>query len=101
MKKFLVILNCFLGVLLFVLLISCLAKLTKKEQAYEVKKRSGKKVQTQDQSKRTKLVIEPEKQVETIVTTCIMIGVALWNWWKNNSFTKKAIAADKYMETLK
>ena len=35
MKKFLVILNCFLGVLLFVLLISCLAKLTKKEQAYQ------------------------------------------------------------------
>ncbi|MBR7103468.1 MAG: hypothetical protein IKC65_00835 [Lentisphaeria bacterium] len=71
MKKFLVILNCFLGVLLFVLLISCLAKLTKKEQAYEVKKRSGKKVQTQDQSKRTKLVIEPEKQVETIVNADI------------------------------
>jgi hypothetical protein len=34
-------------------------------------------------------------------TTSIMIGVALWNWWKNNSFTKKAIAADKYKETLK
>ena len=46
------------------------------------------------------LPIENE-QVETIVTTGIMIGVALWNWWKNNSFTKKAIAADKYMETLK
>ena len=41
------------------------------------------------------------EQVETIVTTGIMIGVAIWNWWKNNSFTKKAIAADKYMETLK
>ena len=39
--------------------------------------------------------------METIVTTGIMIGIALWNWWKNNSFTKKAIAADKYMETLK
>lgn len=46
------------------------------------------------------LPIENE-QVETIVTTSIMIGVALWNWWKNNSFTKKAIAADKYKETLK
>lgn len=46
------------------------------------------------------LPIENE-QVETIVTTGIMIGVALWNWWKNNSFTKKAIAADKYKETLK
>ena len=35
------------------------------------KKRSGKKVQTQDQSKRTKLVIEPEKQVETIVSLSV------------------------------
>ena len=46
------------------------------------------------------LPIENE-QVEIIVTTGITIGVAVWNWWKNNSFTKKAIAADKYMETLK
>lgn len=46
------------------------------------------------------LPIENE-QVETIVTTGIMIGIALWNWWKNNSFTKPAIAADNYMAALK
>ena len=42
-----------------------------------------------------------DEQVEIVVTTCITIGVAVWNWWKNNSFTKKAIAADKYMDGLK
>lgn len=42
-----------------------------------------------------------DAQVEIIVTTCITVGVALWNWWKNNSFTKPAIAADNYMAALK
>ena len=46
------------------------------------------------------LPIENE-EVETIVTTCITVGMAVWNWWKNNSFTKKALAADAYMEKLK
>lgn len=40
-------------------------------------------------------------QVEVLVTTFITLGVALWNWWKNNSFTKHAIAADNYMAELK
>ena len=42
-----------------------------------------------------------DEQVEIVVTTSLTICVAVWNWWKNNSFTKKAIAADKYMEGLK
>ena len=46
------------------------------------------------------LPIEDE-QVEIIVTTCITAAVAIWNWWKNNSFTKPAIQADKYMAALK
>lgn len=46
------------------------------------------------------LPIENE-EVETIVTTGITVGMAVWNWWKNNSFTKKALAADAYMEKLK
>ena len=25
----------------------------------------------------------------------------IWSWWKNNSFTKEAIAADEYMKELK
>ena len=46
------------------------------------------------------LPIENE-QVETIVTGVITVGVAVWSWWKNNSFTKNAIAADNYMAKLK
>jgi SPP1 family holin len=42
-----------------------------------------------------------DEQVETLVTTIITIAVAVWSWWKNNSFTKPAIAADEYMHTLK
>lgn len=48
----------------------------------------------------TVLPIEDE-QVEVVISTVITIGVALWNWWKNNSFTKPAIAADAYMAQLK
>lgn len=42
-----------------------------------------------------------DEQVETLVTVAITVAVAVWNWWKNNSFTQKAIAADAYMATLK
>lgn len=48
----------------------------------------------------TVLPIENEL-VETVVTSCITLVVAVWNWWKNNSFTKNAIAADNYMAQLK
>ena len=27
-------------------------------------------------------------------------AASLWAWWKNNSFTHKAIEADKYLEEL-
>lgn len=33
--------------------------------------------------------------------TAIAVGTSLWNWWKNNSFTKAAIEADKVLEDLK
>ena len=33
--------------------------------------------------------------VEAIVTNIFTITTAVAAWWKNNSFTKKAIAADK------
>lgn len=46
------------------------------------------------------LPIENE-QVEVLISTVATIGAALWNWWKNNSFTKKAIAADAYLAQLK
>lgn len=36
-----------------------------------------------------------EEQVELVVSTILTGVVSLWTWWKNNSFTKKAIEADK------
>ena len=29
------------------------------------------------------------------------VAAAAWAWWKNNSLTNAAVAADEYMETLK
>lgn len=40
-------------------------------------------------------------QVTELVTLVITIGASLWAWWKNNSFTKNAQEADKYLERLK
>lgn len=39
--------------------------------------------------------------VEQLVTAGITTVAALIAWWKNNSFTKEAIAADKEYERLK
>ena len=39
--------------------------------------------------------------VEQIVTAGITTIAALIAWWKNNSFTKEAIAADKEYDRLK
>ena len=35
------------------------------------------------------------------VSLAATIGAAIWAWWKNNSFTKSAIEADKYLEKLR
>ena len=42
-----------------------------------------------------------EDQVYQIVSLIATIGASLWAWWKNNSFTKKAIKADKLLDQLK
>lgn len=42
-----------------------------------------------------------DAQVETLVSTGATVLAAVWSWWKNNSFTKDAIAADKYLEMLR
>lgn len=34
----------------------------------------------------------------TLITT---IGASVWAWWKNNSFTQKALLADEYLKSLK
>lgn len=36
-----------------------------------------------------------------LVTLVFTIGASAWSWWKNNSITKKAIAADEYLAELK
>lgn len=40
-------------------------------------------------------------QLEQLTSTLITVVVALINWWKNNSFTPEAIAADELYEQLK
>lgn len=42
-----------------------------------------------------------DDQVNTVISTCITIGVSLWTWWKNNSFTKAAIKADQTLRDIK
>lgn len=42
-----------------------------------------------------------EDQVYQVVSLVVTIGASVWAWWKNNSFTKKAIEADKVLTQLK
>lgn len=42
-----------------------------------------------------------DEQLEVAVTTCFTIGAGLVAWWKNNSFTQDALAADKWLECLR
>lgn len=42
-----------------------------------------------------------EDQVYQTVSLVATIGAAVWAWWKNNSFTKAAIEADKVLTDLK
>lgn len=37
-----------------------------------------------------------EDQVYTVATGILTVGASLWNWWKNNSFTQKALEADAW-----
>lgn len=41
-----------------------------------------------------------DAQLEQLISTGITVGAAIWAWWENNSFTKEAIAADNYLESL-
>ena len=42
-----------------------------------------------------------EDEAYTITSTIVTAVAAIWSWWKNNSFTKAAIEADKELKTLK
>lgn len=37
----------------------------------------------------------------TGLTVAATVVATIWAWWKNNSFTSAAIAADEYMKKLK
>ena len=42
-----------------------------------------------------------ESDIYQICSLAVTVGSAVWSWWKNNSFTKSAIAADNYKAELK
>ena len=46
------------------------------------------------------LPIEDET-VNELVTAGFTVVTAIYAWWKNNSFTQKAIRADEYLAELK
>ena len=41
-----------------------------------------------------------EDQLYENISAIVTVLVTLWAWWKNNSFTKKAVKADKYKDSL-
>lgn len=41
-----------------------------------------------------------DDEIYTGVSAMVSVVVSLWAWWKNNSFTKKAIKADEYKQNL-
>ena len=48
-----------------------------------------------------KLIPIEDEQINDIITLAFTIGSSLAAWWKNNSFTKKAILADEYLNDMK
>ncbi len=42
-----------------------------------------------------------DAQIAELISLIFTIGASAWAWWKNNSFTKNAIAADKVLDELR
>lgn len=42
-----------------------------------------------------------EEEMTDIISVAFTVITGLWAWWKNNSFTKEAITADKDLEYYK
>ncbi len=42
-----------------------------------------------------------EEDLYEVLSMVAAIAATVWAWWKNNSFTKNAVAADEYMSELK
>ena len=40
------------------------------------------------------------EELERLISTGLTVCAAIWAWWENNSFTREAIAADNYLESL-
>lgn len=40
-----------------------------------------------------------DEEAEQAVSMVLTVGASLWAWWKNNSFTQAAIAADDFMHS--
>lgn len=42
-----------------------------------------------------------EEELYTTLSSLAAGAATIWSWWKNNSFTKNALAADEYLKELK
>ncbi|TCP32199.1 SPP1 family holin [Scopulibacillus darangshiensis] len=42
-----------------------------------------------------------DESIYTVVTGVLTVGATIVAWWKNNSFTEKAIRADHYLKSIK
>lgn len=42
-----------------------------------------------------------DADVETLISTAFTVVASVAAWWRNNSFTKPAQAADEYMQQLR
>lgn len=42
-----------------------------------------------------------ENNIYALTSTVATIVVAIWSWWKNNSFTKAALVADEVLKEEK
>ena len=42
-----------------------------------------------------------ETEAYEFISMIAMSAASIWTWWKNNSFTKEAIEADKILANLK
>ena len=42
-----------------------------------------------------------DETASIIVSFLFTSGASIWAWWKNNSFTEKAIKADEYLKELR
>ncbi len=42
-----------------------------------------------------------DNELYEVASDVVTAALAVWAWWKNNSFTQPALAADEYMSKLK